>query len=767
MIFVTRSQASKTCAIIALLSLALWLGACDSNSPTAPRQQQPAPVPGTTQPSTVWSLRVTASPNTIGIDGATPIASAITVEARRADNNQPAPNGATVLLSASFGTLTSSSGAVGSTVVVPIFQGQGSAVLAAPGTQAGTIVIQAQLEGSFGQTAISLEAMPEPDTLFIEAVTPNIGHPDGGTRVTVHGTGFDTPVRVFFGGVPGEVESVSGEQIVVYTPPVVLPLGQTRTVSVQVTINVNEIDTQSDTLGNGFTYTRDGKINPDPDPRILSITPRNGPNEGGTLVTIFGEGFSSQVQVLFGTGTALIAAEVRDVSPTRLLVLTPSATGPNSANQDRIVNLTVINLDNGKQAQLAAAFQYGSPSQQVLITSITPTEGLYLGGDRVTIFGQGFDEPVAVGLGTLAQSIISVSGTEIVVRTVPARLNSCQDLSGAASVVNIETGAGDLSGPVFTYRILVPSIRDISPTSSPQGGGGQISISGVRFVAPIRVEFLFSTGAVAADNVFVDSSGTLITANIPGVPSGEVFPQEACDDNGDGTQGQRFLPIRVGIRVFNLDTTCQDTLANAFLFLPNDASCRNDTAPPPPPPPPVALAANFIYSSRQDTATARFTVTFTNTTTPLDYTGVSFEWDFRDGTPLETTVNPAPHVYTMLAESYTSVVKLTATKGSEISIKTDTITVPALPPPPPPPPVTAPVILSCSVVQISGLNVTFTTNFTGAMATPLWDFGDSSGSVQISPTHTYGAAGTYAVSVTVTNSAGNDVCVIAGGVTVP
>ncbi|MBK9052153.1 MAG: PKD domain-containing protein [Chloroflexi bacterium] len=37
-----------------------------------------------------------------------------------------------------------------------------------------------------------------------------------------------------------------------------------------------------------------------------------------------------------------------------------------------------------------------------------------------------------------------------------------------------------------------------------------------------------------------------------------------------------------------------------------------------------------------------------------------------------------------------------------------------------------------------------------------WDFGDGSSSTDENPTHQYAAAGTYTVTLTVTNPAGND-----------
>ena len=55
-----------------------------------------------------------------------------------------------------------------------------------------------------------------------------------------------------------------------------------------------------------------------------------------------------------------------------------------------------------------------------------------------------------------------------------------------------------------------------------------------------------------------------------------------------------------------------------------------------------------------------------------------------------------------------------------------------------------------------GQTTMFTNNSSGASLTYDWDFGDGSSSTDENPTHQYAAAGTYTVTLTVTNPAGND-----------
>src|SRR5207247_4823906 len=54
------------------------------------------------------------------------------------------------------------------------------------------------------------------------------------------------------------------------------------------------------------------------------------------------------------------------------------------------------------------------------------------------------------------------------------------------------------------------------------------------------------------------------------------------------------------------------------------------------------------------------------------------------------------------------------------------------------------------------LAVTFTDQSTGPPAAWSWDFGDGTSSTAQNPVHTYAAAGSYSVSLTVTNSGGSN-----------
>lgn len=546
---------------------ALALGACSADSPSEP--SQPPGTPPGTSPSATWNITVNLSPAEVPAGSTDPVQ--VTVQVRRRDNNQPPPNGTTLVLSAGAGGFGSPGGPT--SVVVATANGRATASFFPPETT-GTVVIQARLENSVGQATLRIG---EPATFFLASIQPSTGNPAGGEEVTIQGGGFASPVRVTFGGVPAQVLSVTPTRIRVLTPPAPqnVPVGQTLPVTVAVTVHLNEEDEATDALANAFIYARGGGV---AQPQVFSVTPASGPNEGGTRVTLTGEGFQAPVQVFFGSGTSAnsftgIEASVQSVTPSQIVVISPPATGFGQNNLNQVVDLLVINVNSGFSTVATSAFQYGAASPDVpFISAISPGQGPFTGGTQVTLFGQGFEEPVAVELAGVGQSILSVTGTEVVVRTVAVDVTSCDDVSGPSQLTNIETGES-ATGPTFTYRVPRPLITGVSPTSGPQGGGTTVTIAGQDFSDPVRVRFCRGGQCFAASVESV--SPTEIVVRTPSVPN-DTLSEEDCDDNADGTPGTRFISTAFDVQVENLLTTCENEFEGAFTYVPSDRTCRND-----------------------------------------------------------------------------------------------------------------------------------------------------------------------------------------------
>ncbi|RYY64302.1 MAG: PKD domain-containing protein, partial [Chitinophagaceae bacterium] len=153
------------------------------------------------------------------------------------------------------------------------------------------------------------------------------------------------------------------------------------------------------------------------------------------------------------------------------------------------------------------------------------------------------------------------------------------------------------------------------------------------------------------------------------------------------------------------------------------------------PSPTVDFAGNNINGC------APMSTTFTSTvasSTPI----VSYSWDLGDGNP-SNVANPS-HVYNTPG-LYTVTLLVTNSSGcSKALTKDQYIKVGTKP------------VAAFTNSTPSNCTIPFTVNFTnqstGTGNTYAWDFGDGGTSTQASPSHTYTTAGTYTVTLTVTNA---------------
>ncbi len=168
--------------------------------------------------------------------------------------------------------------------------------------------------------------------------------------------------------------------------------------------------------------------------------------------------------------------------------------------------------------------------------------------------------------------------------------------------------------------------------------------------------------------------------------------------------------------------------------------------------PPAVPTISFI--GVPTSGAAPLTVNFTDTSKHLPTT---WAWSFGDGTT-SSLQNPV-HTY-VTAGNYT--VNLTATNsvGSSSKVQAEYIKVGGA--------LAAPVAGFTSDVTngTAPLTVNFTDQSTGTPTSWLWDFGDNDTSSVQNPSHTYTAAGTYTVNLTVTGAGGSTSAVKTGLITV-
>ena len=243
---------------------------------------------------------------------------------------------------------------------------------------------------------------------------------------------------------------------------------------------------------------------------------------------------------------------------------------------------------------------------------------------KVTIFGQGFADPVAVGLAGIAAQVLSTSGTEIQVLSGIPAVSACADITGPVHVTNINNGdSGD--GPTFTYLVPKPSIFNVAPGSGGQNGGTKLTITG-SFVDPGAEQVLIGQQA-AFPTPGSTSTPTMLVVTTP--PFTGTFPTQPCIGQG-GLTGTMNVGQSESITVTDAVTTCTTTIAGAFTYEPNDVSCH--VTPP-------AVTASFTATPSKTSNTVVFLDTSTGGVPPLTYA-----WDFggaSDATPAtKTQKNP-------------------------------------------------------------------------------------------------------------------------------
>ncbi len=160
---------------------------------------------------------------------------------------------------------------------------------------------------------------------------------------------------------------------------------------------------------------------------------------------------------------------------------------------------------------------------------------------------------------------------------------------------------------------------------------------------------------------------------------------------------------------------------------------------------PLPSAAFTISNPRCETQA----ITFTDASLPNAGLITEWSWDFGDGnTAIRNDALPFTHVYTS-AGNYTVTLKVKTDRGCFSTFAVQQIVIHNMP---------APEFAFPTSLCFPG-SVAFTNNTTiadGTLSQMIynWDFGDMNNSTVTAPTHNYGAAGQYNVTVTATSNNG-------------
>lgn len=336
----------------------------------------------------------------------------------------------------------------------------------------------------------------------LDAVTPDRGPVEGGTRVVLRGSGLEQVSRVSFGGLPATFEVSSDAELVVTSPAhasgpvdVVVERGPLR-----------------DTLTSGFTYEQPLEI--------WGFTPTRGSISGGTYVEVRGVGFHGALSATLGgvaatrlqrldrnnlsfytpanvSGDAQLrvsgpAGQAQGPYPFRYFNPTARFGGASGGEVNGAVNVSVFSTVGGEP--IPGAFVMLSARPDTAYQGITNANGLVtlsgpgvLGAQTVTAAAAGFST-------TTVQSVDAENITILLSQLNPTPGNGSGGGNSAPPPFatirgRIETlGKLDDDGDERAYEMAVVSTTTPSPHGgNPAPGPGAVVLGSGQFEITSRV----------------------------------------------------------------------------------------------------------------------------------------------------------------------------------------------------------------------------------------------------------------------------------------
>lgn len=321
------------------------------------------------------------------------------------------------------------------------------------------------IDFSSGNVAFTHRRMP-----YVLSIYPTRGPSDGGTSVFFSGAHFPNSegLACSFGGLVVSARWLSGGLLKCESPP------RPETDSVVVQVFANEVVFTSEGLAFEFYRTK-----------VLGVFPPLGPRDGGTLVSVSGEGFqiSGVYVVRFGlthvTASVISASEIQCLTPGQVdageveVVVTADGTIVDAVPDLFFVYTTSASLDSIEPA-------WGFEEEETIV--ILHGSGFADTSELACSFGRGGTRLVANFISTTVISCtvpLGITKGEYEVEVT----NNGQEFSRGGNKFSVEEG---------------PTILSIVPSRGPHWGGGAIHVKGFNFKHTPELGCLFGSTAVFA-----------------------------------------------------------------------------------------------------------------------------------------------------------------------------------------------------------------------------------------------------------------------------
>ncbi len=350
------------------------------------------------------------------------------------------------------------------------------------------------------------------ELLSLRSISPEAGPLAGGNTVTLVGSGFTAGTRVLVGGfLSPRVERLSSTELRILVP-------RGRAVG-PVDVRVYG-EGEGSLLRRAYSYVEDL--------RITEAAPLTGPLEGGTSVTLTGQGFEGATAVLFG-GVPAVSFAVEN--STRITAITPPRASPGAVDV-RIVTPR-------ESWSVRGGFTYADATGSFALYGIFPHVGARVDG-TVTLTGQGLDAPgLSVSFGGEPVALGAVTRNTAVV-TVPPR-------GALPRIVTVTATQGTTSASLpdgYTFRL---SLAAVTPSRGPVQGGTDVLLEGADLPPDARV----FVGAREAASISGSSETRLRLTSPPGAsgPASDIHVRAASDPENEALLPAAFryeAPLMLG-----------------------------------------------------------------------------------------------------------------------------------------------------------------------------------------------------------------------------
>lgn len=306
-------------------------------------------------------------------------------------------------------------------------------------------------------------------TPFLLSIYPTTGPHVGGTSVFLSGAHFPNSTRLAcsFGGRIVPARWLSGELLQCESPP------RPENDAVIVQVSANGLEFTSEGLTFVFYRTK------------LGVFPLAGPTEGGTLISVSGEGFESSRDYVVRFGLTHVQAHF--VTSSEIQCLTPGQLNAGEVQVSLVADGTSV--DSGPDA----IFTY-TPS--VSVTSIEPAWGFREDENVVVLYGSGFantSELACIFDGDGVRLVTTFVSTTHISCTVPVGITK------GGHEIEVTVNGLDVTRDGNTFSVEEePSILSITPSSGPNWGGEAIHVKGYNFKHTSELGCLFGSTTVNA-----------------------------------------------------------------------------------------------------------------------------------------------------------------------------------------------------------------------------------------------------------------------------